>query len=152
MFPILSVKYATPLHLEFKSSKLFALYVPGIFFISLFSIYLLPVILVIKIALVISCSLACIQAYKAQNKIQSLVWQENNHWLLHTDKATTTAELTDSSITTAWLVILHFKTETGGRCSRLICYDSLDDNLFRQLKVRLKVEGLKHSEHAKMNV
>ena len=148
----MSAKYATPLHLEFKRSLVFALYIPGIFFITLFSIYLLPIMLAIKIALVIICSLGCIQAYRTQNTIQGMVWQENNYWLLHTDKASIAAELTDSSFATAWLVILHFKTETGRRCSRLIAYDSLDDNLFRQLKVRLKVEGLGHGEHAKMRL
>ncbi|MFW2373938.1 MAG: protein YgfX [Gammaproteobacteria bacterium] len=147
----MSVKYATPLHLEFKSSKLFGFYVCAVFLITLFCIYLLPVIPVIKMVLLPICALACIQAYKAHNHIRSVIWQEDNHWLLHYAKDTVSAELTDTGFANAWLVILHFKTETGSSCSRLICYDSLDRTVFRQLKVRLKVEGAKHRHHAKMN-
>ena len=139
----MSVKYATPLHLEFNRSKLFGLYIYSVFLISLFCIYLLPLILTQKLLLLLISAVACAYVYRSQNKMQSLVWQENNYWLLHYGHETLTAELMDDSFAISWLVILHFKTDTGVSCSRLVCYDSLDSSLFRQLKVRLKVEGLK---------
>jgi len=95
---------------------------------------------------------ACVYAYKSHNNIKSVIWQDNNYWCLHYAKEMLTAELTDSSFANSWLVILHFKTDTGSRCSRLICYDSLDSNVFRQLKVRLKVERLTQSSRAKMSI
>lgn len=148
----MSVKYATPLHLEFKRSKLFDLYIYAVFFISIICIYLLPLVAGIKILLLLVSSVACIFAYKTQGKIHSVVWQENNYCLLRRANATIAAELTDSSFVISWLVILHFTTDSGHRCSRLICYDSLDSDLFRQLKVRLKVARLTHSSRASISL
>jgi len=148
----LSIKYATPLHLEFKSSKLFSFYVCTVFLITLFCIYLLPLNPGLKSGLLIISSVACVYAYKSHNNIKSVIWQDNNYWCLHYAKEMLTAELTDSSFANSWLVILHFKTDTGSRCSRLICYDSLDKDVFRQLKVRLKVERLTQSSRAKMRL
>jgi len=147
----LSIKYATPLHLEFKSSKLFGFYVYFVFFISLFSIYLLPITLSIKLLLIAICVVACLHVYRSSSKLQSIVWQEGNHWLLNDDNETLVAELDDTSFAISWLLILNFKTDTGARCSKLVCYDSLDSNIFRQLKVRLKVERLNNKLHAKMS-
>ena len=146
----MSVKYATPLELDFKRSRLFDLYVCSVFLISLFSIYLLPVIWIVKILLLLISGVACLYIYRAQYKVQRLVWQDDNHWLLVFDRETLTGELTDDGFAISWLVILHFKLDTGARYSQLICYDSLSRRVFRQLKVRLKVEGLKTGLHAKM--
>lgn len=148
----MSVKYATPLHLDLKRSKIFDLYLYSVFLITLFSIYLLPIALIMKILLSVMSVVACIYAFKSHQKPQSLVWQENNHWLLRYGKDTVSAELIEDSFAISWLVILHFKTDSGSRCSQLVCYDSLDSRLFRQLKVRLKVEGLKNKLHVKMGL
>ncbi|MCW8955783.1 MAG: hypothetical protein OQL09_02790 [Gammaproteobacteria bacterium] len=105
----------------------------------------------LKILLLATGAVVCVYVYKTQNKLQSLVWQEDNHWLLHVADETLVARLIDDSFAISWLVILHFKTDSNVRCSRLVCYDSLEGEQFRQLKVRLKVEGLKHRLHAKMS-
>lgn len=147
----MSVKYATPLYLEFKRSKLFGLYVYFVFVITLFSVYLLPLALSIKFLLIVICGVVCLFVYKAESKLQSIVWQEGNHWLLNFDNQTLVAELNESSFAISWLLILNFTADNGARCSRVVCYDSLDSKIFRQLKVRLKVEGLNNKLHAKMS-
>lgn len=147
----MSNRYATPLHLELKKSRLLGLYVYSIFFIVVISIYLLPVAAIVKVLLAGISAITVVFVLKTQNKLRGLVWQEGNYWLLYYDNETKIASLTEDSFAISWLLILHFKTEEGGRCSQVVCYDSLHSQLFRQLKVRLKVEGLNNELHAKLS-
>lgn len=148
----MSVKYATPLHLNPVKSRLFKVFITLVLFASVVSIVLIPADLWIKLLLLVLCVLVCIRAYRNQAKITRLVWQEDNHWQLHCEGQIHDAELTDNCFVISWLVILHFRLDTGARAYRVICYDALDKALFRQLKVRLKVEGLKNTQHAKMEI
>jgi len=48
-------------------------------------------------------------------------------------------EILPSSVLNTWLIILHVKTEAGKRENLLICKDTVNEDLYRRLKVRLKI-------------
>lgn len=70
-----------------------------------------------------------------------IVWQSGNNWLLTTGDVTSKAVLLPETLVSFWLVILLFRFEDGRRCSVLICPDSVHPDVFRRLRVRLKLEG-----------
>lgn len=76
-------------------------------------------------------------------RIRRLVWQTGNEWRLETGAGEArTASLLPSSVVHPWLVVLHLRVE-GYRLPRAVVLapDSLDDMVFRRLRVRLTIDA-----------
>ena len=74
---------------------------------------------------------------------QTMVWTASGQWLIVDPSGTESrADLRATSVLWPALVGLDFRLESGGRRSVLLLRDSLDQETFRRLKVRLRTEGL----------
>ncbi len=71
------------------------------------------------------------------------MWQSENNWLLTTQNITSKAVLLSESLVSPVLVILLFRLDCGRRQSVLIWPDSVHADVFRRLRVRLKLEAEK---------
>ncbi len=73
--------------------------------------------------------------------VARLVWTRHGHWrLVNAAGVGYTAELRSDSYVHPWLVILNFKTTTA-RTSVILFPDSLHDEDFRRLRVRLRTSS-----------
>jgi len=75
--------------------------------------------------------------------VKTLVWKEDGEWLLETiDGESLPATLHESTYVHPWLVVLNFRqANKRGLLSFALAPDALDSETFRELRVRLKVEG-----------
>lgn len=71
-----------------------------------------------------------------------LIWSRQGQWrLVSADGAEHTAELQTDSYVHPWLVILNFTLQPKGRASVVLFPDSLHDEDFRRLRVRLRTKS-----------
>lgn len=69
-----------------------------------------------------------------------LTWHAQGGWTLHDAAgAQYEAELQGNSLVTDWLLVLNFRLKDGGRRSRALLGDELDDELLRRLRARLRL-------------
>lgn len=71
------------------------------------------------------------------------MWQSENNWFLTTQNVTSKAVLLPQTLVSPVLVILLFRLDTGQRQSVLIWPDSVRADVFRRLRIRLKLEAEK---------
>lgn len=148
-----STKYAQPLRLEPKASRiLISLLIAGhlgaiaILFPLDLSVSIKAVVAVILlVSLVIALSKQ--PGRVGEKGVQTLVWQADGDWLLETvGGEQLKASLHESTYVHPWLVVLNFRQEDKpGMLSFTLPPDSLDAEIFRELRVRLKVAGSKAS-------
>lgn len=144
-----STKYAQPLRLEPKPSHiLIALLTMG----HLGAIALLIPLdfsIIIKLGIAAMLLVSLIVALRKQpgsvgeGGVQTLVWKADGEWLLETvDGESLPATLHESTYVHPWLVVLNFRqANKRGLLSFALAPDALDGETFRELRVRLKVEG-----------
>jgi len=75
--------------------------------------------------------------------VQSLIWKADGDWVLETAEGESLyATLHESTYVHPWLVVLNFRQENKrGLLSFTLAPDALDHEVFRELRVRLKVAG-----------
>jgi len=83
-----------------------------------------------------------IQALK-NNRLRNLQWQPDGGWLIRQDKIQQKARLKQGSVVTVFFTSLNFKLENNKNLTVVLFKDNIDPEKFRQLRVRLKVEGIK---------
>jgi hypothetical protein len=66
-------------------------------------------------------------------------WQQAGQWYFQADDGVAQqVEVLEDSYVTPWLVILRFRSEQGGQCfSQVVCFDALEKNAFKRLRVGL---------------
>ena len=137
----MSSAYATPLELELSPSQRQTYVLIFIHLLAVLSILLLPWPIILRWLLVLAVLAVSVWLSRKKKLYDLIVWQAGNHWLLKSKNSSTTAELLTESFMTSWLIILLFKVENHGRCAVLIWPDSVRPDVFRRLRVRLKLEA-----------
>ena len=75
------------------------------------------------------------------NAVRSLKWGAENHCLLGLYSGQEQhLDLCEQAFLAPWLVILHFNNQRYGRRTLVLLPDMVDRDLFRKLRVRLKLE------------
>ncbi len=136
----MSVTYATPLTLEVRPSRRLQRFLFLSHGLALLSLLLLDVPLWLRLVL---CGLLVAFYWRIggrQAPFRRITWYEQG-WSIETADRAVPAELLDSSFVTHWLTILNFRCRDGSRVSSLLLADSVDAEVFRRLRVRLKVDG-----------
>ncbi len=77
------------------------------------------------------------------NKCRQLQWRPDGSWLITESNEQVVARLLAGSVVTPFFASLKFKTENNKSITLIIFKDNIDREKFRQLRVRLKVEGIK---------
>jgi len=72
-----------------------------------------------------------------------LHWQADGSWLVSKNNESNKAVLTQGSVVTPYFASLNFEFENKHKETVLIFKDNINPEKFRQLRVRLKVEGIK---------
>ena len=79
-----------------------------------------------------------------QHAIIRMVWHAEGQWTLHEANGQSfDAELRPDSIVHASLLVLNFKSKTGGRKTRILLGDELAEEPMRRLRARLLTAGQK---------
>jgi len=86
------------------------------------------------------------------NRKFELHWQDNGDWMIVQGHKLVPAKLTDSSVFTSFCSILNFKLEDGRQQTVLIFQDNIDAEMFRRLRVRVKVQGINSRAHDTINL
>lgn len=144
-----SAKFAQPLRLKPKPSRiLMALLVAGHLGAMAVLVPLdlsLPIKIVIGVMLLVSLVVAWRKqpGQVAEGGVQTLTWQTDSEWLLETlDGEQFKATLHESTYVHPWLVVLNFRAENKpSLLSFTLAPDALDAEIFRDLRVRLKMAG-----------
>ena len=73
-----------------------------------------------------------------------MTWKDSGEWVLELEDDTHyETRLLPSSYASPWLVVLNFdRAEASNKRSVTLFRDALDQELFRQLRVRLGMEGI----------
>ncbi|OED36676.1 hypothetical protein AB833_26365 [Chromatiales bacterium (ex Bugula neritina AB1)] len=88
------------------------------------------------------CALAGLSLYvniRHHCKALQIVWRSGDHWFINDD--TSAAALHSIDFFSRWLVILTLTQSTHSKRKVIVVYDALDSDVFRLLRVRLKIEG-----------
>ena len=139
----MSRTYATPLELELSPSKQQRKLLLFINALAAISILLLPWHFLLRLVFLVSVLLLSYFLRYKTSACKRIVWQSGNHWLLTTRNITNNAVLLPETLASPLLVILLFRLETGSKQSVLIWPDSVQADVFRRLRVRLKLEAEK---------
>jgi hypothetical protein len=144
-----STKYAQPLRLNPKPSRiLLGLLTVG--HLGAIAVLLpLDFPLIIKLLIVVVLLVSLVVAWRKQpgkvgeGGVKTLIWKADGDWLLETiDGESLNATLHESTYVHPWLVVLNFRQEgKQGLLSFVLAPDALDHEIFRELRVRLKVAG-----------
>ena len=73
-------------------------------------------------------------------------WQADGGWLIRLDNDVLKAQLKAGSVVTPVFSRLKFVLDDNKNFTVILFKDSIDIEKFRQLRVRIKVEGLKKNE------
>ena len=155
---MLQNKFEMPLDLVIKRSKIFYSYLVIIFLLSLVSIFLTSLSISVKFLLVFILIALVIFVFKKQklNKIVSIKLSSNDEWEIEINKQYFNVELHGECIVTHFLVWLNFTScNSFGRKKIfhvLLLPDSMDKDLLRQLRVRLRFLKDRTEEESKENI
>jgi hypothetical protein len=141
----MSRDYATPLEFQIFPSRIQRYFQFAVYFLVVVSILMLPGLPHIKLALIILLLLYLVYLEMRCLKFDRLIWQQGNQWLLQHGPNQYEAKLLGDSVRTAWLVILNFRIVSPAPVSHVsvvIWPDSVRAEIFRRLKVRLRVDGV----------
>ena len=75
-----------------------------------------------------------------------LQWKANGSWLIRLGNEVLKAELKSGSVVTPVFSLLKFVLDDNKNFTVILFKDSIDIEKFRQLRVRINVEGLKKNE------
>ena len=86
--------------------------------------------------------IAAIYLSLKNNRERVIHSQADNVWVLGQGESTLNAQLLDGSVVTPLFVILNFRCDNGKYKKEVIFKDSLEFDVYRKLRVKLKVEGV----------
>lgn len=148
----MSHTYVTPLKLEIRTSRLFFLIHLLLYALASISLMTLPWPVVFQCVCIALLIYIARKSYCVHNRLRLLIWKQEEHWELWQSGAMTMLQLQGSSFVSSWFIILNFKSVDGAGISLVIFSDAVEYQLFRQLRVRLKVEGKKSIRHDKIQL
>lgn len=102
----------------------------------------------VKILFAVVVVASFVYQQKQHTVLSQLIWRNGNRWFVNDEQ--TPCELTSINFFSRWLVILSLcpAKDDAGLVARIkktrkfiIPFDSLDENTFRLLRVRLRIEG-----------
>ena len=146
----MSHTYATPVKLEIKPSLFFLQIHALIYLLAAISILMLPWLFMVQCGCLVVLIYVGQKSYRKHNQSRLLIWKQANDWLISASGIMQPMQLQASSFISPWLAILNFKSENRTGVSLILFSDAVDKQQFRQLRVRLKVEGYKSVSHDKM--
>ena len=142
---MLQNKFEMPLDLAVKDSKIFHTYFFIIFLLSIVSVFISSLLLVLQLLLVVILIAVTLLTLKKQNvnKITRLRLSREDKWEIEiNNEQSLDAKLQGECIVTYFLVWLNFTTSNNLGSKKifhiLLLPDSVDKDLFRQLRVRLR--------------
>ncbi len=144
-----STKYVQPLKLHPKASRiLVGLLVAG-HLGAIAVLFPLDLSLLVKITITVVLLVSLVIAVRKQpgrigeGGVQTLTWQTDGVWVLETvGGEKMEASLHESTYVHPWLVVLNFRRENQrGLLTFTLAPDALDREIFRELRVRLKMAG-----------
>jgi len=140
--PHLSRQYASQLLFEVYSSKKLKTIILVIFTIVSFAALSIDSgFIIFNITIVLLLSFFTRRALK-NNGYRQLQWRADGQWLICQGHSLWNADLQQGSVVMPGFAILNFKLESRKSLSVLLFKDNIDKEKFRQLRVRLKVEGI----------
>ena len=80
------------------------------------------------------------------NKLRKLQWKSDGSWLIRQRNVNYAANMLPGSVVTACFASLNFKLENSKTLNVFVFKDNINAEKFRQLRVRLKVEGIKSNK------
>lgn len=142
-----SQKYAAPLALEISPSWLFAALLLGVHGVALILIFLIPQ-LPLEVCGVLAAALAA-HAWisvsrhallRARRSVVRVLWTATNTWLLSLHDGTASdAQLLPGSFVHPLLTVLNFRITRWRRVSVVIFPGRVDAEMFRKLRVKLRL-------------
>ncbi len=146
----MSRKYASQLALEINPSAIYRILVVCVGVLSLIGIILIlddyPLYGLISFLFLF----IYLTAVWAQNRAMLLQCMQDGSWQLQCAGVTSILELSSKSVITPVLSILKFKTRSGKAFHVPLFMDSVDNESYRRLRVKIKVEGIKPVTHDKI--
>ncbi len=159
IFAHLSRQYASQLLFEVLPSKTCNTIILSVFFTISLAIFMTDTgFIVLNILAFLVLVYFSRRAFR-NNCRRQLQWQADGQWLIFQaqwparwpvpgyEVGQSAAEMQPGSVVTPYFAILNFKLENRRILSVLLFKDNIDKEKFRQLRVRLKVEGIKKSTH-----
>jgi len=142
----LSGEYAAPLHLELGPSRSLAAWLIGVHGVPLCLLPLLPLNAWLNLALVSAAGYSLLDAWRRQvrrnhpDAVCSLLWKDAGHCqlTLQSGQCQIVRQAAQAFIL-PWVVVLHFNTPRRRLRYLLVLPDMLDEDVFRRLRVRLKM-------------
>lgn len=137
-------KFEMPLDLEVKPSRIFVFYFYCISFFSIISVFISSLLFSAKLLLVVLLFFYIAYEIKKhkQNKITTISLSAEDKWKVENNNQTFEVELQGECIVTKFLIWLNFTTcNSFGRKKTfhvLLLSDSVEKDLLRQLRVRLR--------------
>ena len=143
----LSGKYATPLFLEVRPSRLMAAWLLLVTVAALLVLWLMPIPGWLTLLLTFAVLPGLLMAWRKQvrrchpDAVCSLVWGEGRQCrlTLHSGQQQV-VELASRAFILPWLVIVYFESPLWRPQQLVLLPDMLDADVFRRLRVRLKIE------------
>ena len=136
----MSKEYATPLTLELKPSPVFKYYLLSLYLLAITAVVYADLHPLIQVFTVLFLVIFYFYQTSRTLRYTKIVWSSGNDWQLYElSLEGIEVHLTPMSFCSSWLVILAFKTEAGKRINITVPYDSLNAEIFRRLKVRLRI-------------
>ncbi len=139
----MSKKLEPQLHVNIQRSQTLAYFIIGLHLLSLLACFKISVLWQLQLVLVLVLGLSFSRQFR---RYQQGVYQfclqctPENTWQYAVNQHDFVGiEILPSSVLNTWLIILHVKTEAGKRENLLICKDTVNEDLYRRLKVRLKI-------------
>lgn len=144
-----SEKFAQPLRLKPKPSRILMVLLAAGHLGAVAVLVPLDLSIAVKVVIGLVLLVSLVVAWRKQpgqvgeGGVQTLTWQADGEWLLETIQGEQfKATLHESTYVHPWLVVLNFRREgKPGLLSFTLAPDTLDRELFRELRVRLKVAG-----------
>jgi hypothetical protein len=142
----LSSKYAAPLHLELGASRVLAAWLVAVHASPLFLLPLLQLPLWLMLAISFAVLYSLFYAWRRQvrrahpDAVRTVHWKDAGCCYLTLYSGQQLAvSLASQAFILPWMVVLHFKTPQRRLRYLLVLSDMLDEEVFRRLRVRLRI-------------
>ena len=151
MFPALSRQYASQLLFEVTFSRIYQNIIYVCATLSVISVFLANINnIALNFFSLFFLIFICIIAIR-NNCSRTIQWQPDGRWLIVENNIKSVAELRAGSIVTSFFSVLNFKLDNNKKLNVVLFKDNINAEKFRQLRVRMKVEGIQLKEHVKLN-
>ncbi len=143
-----SLKYATPLHLDLKPSRILLVLLCFMYGGAVLVLLIIPVagwlsfLLIFLVVLSLYSQINLHILRKSKKSVLYLVWLEGDQWrIVGNDKKSIDGVLLGRSYLHTGLVVLRFKTVTKEKRIAIVFIDSVTPEAHRKLRVRLRLQA-----------